>query len=304
MSIDISTLSYTLRKISAASPTPIGLGHAQQLVTAVLGFKSLAAYQAAVARSDERPHLDDVRHAVLNLPMLTTRASDLAVGVPEPELLPLVKAALEQCLPLASFHLSADKFEDAIRVYVDDRVLNDERTSGELASTNGDGIDEIYVPFDFSMVEMPSPGDVWEFELQGHVSVNIDTERPYSGHKVGVEARLTLERMGLATFGEALCKVTHAKLNYGWSDNDQDDSPKISLAQALSAEMGITVVEAEDLADAEPVPRTGNDGMVYGYIFDFTSFAPPAIAKKILKKYPSLQVEVPLWFFDQVVVTS
>jgi hypothetical protein len=44
MSTDITTLTHTLRKALA---TDIGLGHTHQLLAAALGFKSLAALQAA-----------------------------------------------------------------------------------------------------------------------------------------------------------------------------------------------------------------------------------------------------------------
>lgn len=304
MPTSISTLSYVLRKITAASATPIGLGHAHQLVAAALGYKSLAAYHAAIANGGESPNFDVAKHVVLNQPMLDSRATDLNIEVTTKSLARQVKAAWRQCLPSIKVHLSVEKFEDVLREYVEDRVLNDESTSSELANTNGDGIDEVYVPFEFSMVEMPLPGEVWEFELEGHVSVNIDSERPYSGHHVDIEARMTVERIGLATFGTPLLEVTHAQLDYGWGDDEADDRPKMSLAEALAAEMGLTVQEAEDLVDAEPLARMGTDDMVYGYIFDFRKLAPPETARKILKKYQSLQVEVPPWFFDKVVVTA
>lgn len=303
MAVDLPTLSYTLRQISADSKFPLKLGHAHQLVAAVFGYKSLAAYQAAIAQGDEHQHLDRVKHVALNQPLLAIRAEELNVGHSTYGLVPMLKAALEHCIPAVLVHLSEDKFEDVLRNYIDDVAVNDEGTSGEMASTNGDGIDEIYMPFDLSMMEAPQSGDVWELEIQGHVAMGIDTERPYSGHQIAIQARLTLERMGLATFGEYRCEVTRAQLDYDW-DSDEDDSPKISLAEALAAEMDLTVKEAEDLVDADAIPTEGHGGTPTGYEFDFTHFAPPKTAKKILKKYQSLRVHVPLWFFEQVNVPT
>lgn len=300
MAVDLPTLSYTLRQISADSTCPLKLGHAHQLVAAVFGYKSLAAYQAAITRGVEDQNLDRVKHVALNRPLLATRAGDLNVGHSAASLVPMLKSALEQCIPAVRVHMSEDKFEDVLRQHIDDVAVNDDDTASEMANTNGDGVDEIYMPFDLSMMEAPESGSVWELEIQGHVGMGIDTERPYSGHQIDIQAQLTLERMGLATFGDYHCKVIQAKLDYGWGDDDHDDSPRMSLAEALAAEMGLTVKEAEDLVDADPVPTESHGGTPTGYEFDFTHFAPPKTAKKILRKYQSLRVHVPLGFLEHV----
>lgn len=304
MSISVSTLAFTLRKISATQLSPVKLGHAQQLVAAVLGYKSLAAHQAAVASGDESPQLDAARHIVLNLPLLMERAQELALTDPPQTLLLLVRATFEHCVPAASVHASEEELGDAVRAYIDSTILNHEKTAGQMAGTNNDGIQEVYVPFDFCMADLPAPGEPLELELQGHVSMVVDTERPYSGHRINVEAQLVLERIGRSALAAPLCNLTRARLDYAWGDDDQDASPKISLAEALANEMGISVAEAEELADVEPQANASSDGLVYGYILDFEDVASPEIARKILKKYRTLQVEVPAWFFDHVSVAQ
>lgn len=69
-----------------------------------------------------------------------------------------------------------------------------------------------------------------------------------------------------------------------------------------TAHAGLAAKEA--LVDAEAIPTEGHGGTPTGYEFDFTHFAPPKTAKKILKKYQSLRVHVPLWFFEQVVMPA
>jgi hypothetical protein len=303
MPIDVSALAYTLRKLSATSLTPIGLSHAQQLVVAVLGYKSLAAYQAAIAKGAEHKHLDRVKHVALNQPMLEARVSDLNEVQSAAALVPMLKSALEQCIPSVRVHMSEDKFENVLRDYIDNVVVNDGHTASEMANTNSDGIDEIYMPFDLSMMVAPESGNVWELDIRGHVAMGIDTERPYSGHRIDILAQLSLERIGPATFGEYHCDVLQAKLVYNWSGGE-DNVPKMSLAEALAVEMGLTVEEAEDLVDADAVPTEGHGGTPTGYEFDFTHLAPPETAKKILMKYQSLRVHVPLWFFEQVVMPA
>lgn len=216
MSTSLSTLSYALRKISAATPMPIGYGHAQQLVVASLGHKSLAAYQAAGIQGLEHPILDAVRHVALNQPLLAVRADELNVGHSVQTLVSMLTSAWEQCIPDVHVYPSEDTFEDVLRQHIDDVAVNDDDTGSEMASTNSDGIGEVYMPFDLSMFEAPTSGNIWELEIDGYVSMNLDTERPYSGHQIDVLAKLTIERFGLATFGEYRCEVTQAELDYNW----------------------------------------------------------------------------------------
>lgn len=190
---------------------------------------------------------------------------------------------------------------DYVTTLVDDQVLNDDMVSSEIASTNGDGLDEIYIPVDdIDLATLPPLGHSFEQELEGHISMNIDTERPYSGHKIDVRATLVFERTGKVSISEPICDVVAAGLDRNWGDDDEFETPKVSLAQALADETGLSVQEAEELVDAEAIPNESNDGMFYGYVFDFSDCAPPTTAAKLEAKYGSLQLEVAPWFFERV----
>lgn len=90
-----------------------------------------------------------------------------------------------------------------------------------------------------------------------------------------------------------------ARLNYDWAKDD-DDIPTVSLAQALADELELDLSEAEELVDAEALADENDDGLAYRYVYDFSLYASHAVAKKLMAKYGSLQVEVPSWFFDRV----
>ncbi len=176
--------------------------------------------------------------------------------------------------------------------------------NGEMANANYDGIDEVYfeldVPFDQATVGVPLVID-----LDGHVALGMDTERPYSGHMVNVEATLTLERLGRHCFAKTDFEILKAALDYGWSDPDPEDvnqPPLRTLTQALAEELGIEQFEAAQLADAKAQELTGHIGnMTYGYVFDFTDYASPQLADKLLEKNGSLQFQVGSNFFEGLV---
>lgn len=87
-------------------------------------------------------------------------------------------------------------------------------------------------------------------------------------------------------------------------DDPRYQSPRHrrTLAEALAETLGIDVAEAEELTDAEPQELTGSsdDGMVYGYLFDFADFASPELADKLMQLHGSLTLEVGAWFFNDI----
>lgn len=303
MPIGITDLAHSIRKNSAASAVPIPLSRGQQLVAAALGYQTLASYQAAQTAQQEPPWLDNVRHVIFDYDLLFERAKGLGLELAPSFLDKLLETAFQERLPRTKLHASYSAWEDRLREQVDTHVIEDGEVNGEMANANYDGIDEVYfeleVPFDLATV-----GNPLVIDLDGHVGLGIDTERPYSGHKVNVEAKLTLERLGRHCFAEAEIDIVKAALDYGWSDpdlEDEDQPPTRTLAQALAEELGIEPFEAEQLANVEPQELTGHGGdMTYGYLFDFSDHASPQIAGKLLARNDSLQLEVGPNFFEGI----
>lgn len=300
----ISNLAYSVRKNSSTNTISMSLGHAHQLVAAALGYKTLASYQAALANGGEPTDQDLVRHVILDYDLLGRRALELGISIQPPRLHQLLKAAFSERLPCAQLHDTYCKLEDVLRDRVDQDVLDNGRVNSAMADANYDGIDEVYFDFEVALEES-AIGDPLVVDLDGHVDLGIDTERPYAGHRVNVEGTLTLERLGLCCFGEPKVEVTNAVLDYRWSDPDTDDAedglPVCSLTQAYAELLGLESQEVGSLVDVEPQVLDGNNGeMVYGYLLNFEGHASPEIAAKILARQGALQIEVGPDFFENV----
>jgi hypothetical protein len=299
--VDISPIAYALRTSSQFSATSVKLSHAQQLVAAALGYNTLAAFQASPLESGA----STPAHIALDRERLAIRIHELSLPHQPDELIKLVHAAFVERLPHVQVHRSVEDLCDYISRRVHEDVLNNDRVITAMATTNGDGVDEVYVPVKLDLAGLPLPGETQEIEFHGKVRMGIDTERPYCGHVIELRVALTLERTGRASIAEPEYEVIDASVDYGWGDDSDRDfdgreMPKVSLAEALAEELGIEVDEADELVDVEPTVNDSNDGLVYGYFFDFKGHASPAVAKKILENRGSLLISVPAWFFDRV----
>lgn len=295
--VTISTLAFAVRTASSSTRHPVTLSHAQQLVAAALGYRSLAAWQA----SKEPENLDEVGHYIPDGKLLAERIESLGLPNDFAELASLVSAAFESHLPSATLHMNDLSWDDYVRRHVQRVVMNDDDVSGAMAITNSDDIDEIYLPFDADLASFPSDGSEFDEEFDGHIAMSPDVERPYSGHMIDVSVHLTVERKGKVILAEPVCEVVSAKLRFDWGDDeDEQDSAPTSLAEALADELGLDLMEAEELVDAEPIPVTSEDGLLYRYVFDFAPFATPAVAQKLMAKYGRLQIDMPPWFFDRI----
>lgn len=301
MSLGISDLAHSIRKNSAAAAVPVPLGHAQQLVAAALGYKTLAAYQAAQASTQEASSLTIVHHVVLDEDLLHQRANELGATPPPDRLHELIETACRERAPHTRIHASYAAFEDYLRQHVDQVVINDNDVNSEMANANYDGVDEVYFDFEIEFEKVPVGGAL-DIALDGHVGLGIDTERPYAGHIVNVKGILSVQRLGRHCFGSAECQVTKADLDMDWSDDDHEDGPPVrSLSQAYADLLGLAPHEVGNLVDVDAEPQDGHSGeMIYSYILDFTDYASPEVARKILQRHASLRIEVGPDFFENV----
>ncbi|ARL22912.1 peptide ABC transporter permease [Burkholderia pseudomallei] len=296
MAIGISALAFAVRNRSASLPKPVVLGHAQQLVAAALGYKSLAAYQVS---EEEQSDLSPTRHIVLEEALLLQRSDELGLDYSDEVVVSLVVGALTHVFPQATVHRTKGAFDDMLRDYVDDIVLNHDETVGQMAMSNGT-LGEVYLPFETLLEDIPYD-DVKEFSIIGHVSMRPDVERPYVGHVVHVSASLFLTRYGRVCVGEPLCRVNAAKLAWLGDDGSDGDEPTVPLANALADELGIELEDAEALADAEILPNESNDGgLIYSYTLYAEHVASAELAAKLLTKFGSLDIELPANFYDGV----
>lgn len=299
MAIDISAIAYAFQQQCKSASLPLKAGQVQQLMAAALGYKTLAAYQAAIAAGTELVHLDTAAHLVLSCDSLKERAHQLGHSAIAPSLVGLTKLVFQQCLSTTRVHSSETNFFVHLQEQLEAAVEFDEQTLSEMALTNGDGVDEVYVPVDVTLASLPHARSQVTLDIEGHVAMSLDSERPYAGHIIQIQACVSFDRLGYALFSDADYSVREAKLDYDWAEDD-DTGPKITFAEAIADLTGLTPAESEMLVDVEPLDVVGNDDMVYGHILDFTNVAPPELAKKLMARHGQLDFRVSLNFFDQV----
>ena len=117
-----------------------------------------------------------------------------------------------------------------------------------------------------------------------------------------MEGTLSVQRLGRHCFGSVDCQVTNADLDMDWGGDDHEDGqPVRSMSQAYADLLGLDLHEVGNLVDVDAEPQDGNSGeMVYSYILDFTDYASPEVARKILQRHASLRIQVGPDFFENV----
>lgn len=214
MATNISRLTHAFRQACQAASKPISCGHSEQLIAAALGYKSLASYQTAVSSGTEPAAIDKAEHIVFDATLFEARVAEL--GLLEGDgLLSLLVTAAQPVVTNTRLHRSTSAFESYVQEELDDDAINGGVTSGPMAETNPDGIDEIYIPLELNFDAAPI-GVSQRIEIEGHVSMAINTERPYSGHHIDVHASVTFSRIGRALVTEFAAVVDEASLNGNW----------------------------------------------------------------------------------------
>jgi hypothetical protein len=106
---------------------------------------------------------------------------------------------------------------------------------------------------------------------------------------------LWLVRQGRA-FWAAGCRIKDAELDTDW---DQPDV--LTLAETLADFLDVDIAAAEELTDASLQQLASDDGLVYGWEFDFSEVSVDEdILEQIKDRHGSLRVRVRPDFFDRV----
>jgi len=295
--VGITDLAHSIRKNTANFAVPIPLSQGQQLVCAALGHNTLASFQAAQKAELEPQSFEGLAHVVPDFDLLSARAAELGIAIAPDTLKVLIESAFKERAPGTEVHRSFDALADDFYQEAQQAVLADDNVNSEISSANYDGVDEVYIEDDFEphLQEVAQPKPV---EVSGQVTLGIDTERPYSGHKVNFKLEVTMYRCGRRCFEKPEFDVVSAGMDFDWGDDGAEPGPR-TLAQEFADRLGIEVEEAQQLVDADPMELTGNSGeMTYSYLYDFTDHASPELAAKLIALRGSLQLEVEPWFVD------
>ncbi|WP_075793406.1 hypothetical protein [Massilia putida] len=293
MSTDFASLSYSFRVVSQQRDIAIKLGHAQQLLACAFGYQTLAGYQ----RSSEEPAtINDGVHLVLDAATLRQRATDLGLSLTSKQLVDLIDAAFASRLRRSGVHASEMDFFDFLHGSLQSTVVNDDDVGRITADMNTNGVREIYVPFDFTLADLPEVGETLSIPVVGHLSMEIDLERPYAGHQVDVEAIVSVDRLGRRLVGNVHMEIERASENAPYADR-----ALISRAQAYAdrLDMPLELMEQLDNVLVDENAGTSGDG-AYGYWLDFSAADPQHVVAAILQKHGTLLFDVGPSFFEDV----
>jgi hypothetical protein len=302
VNIGLSDITHTFRSHSAGGGASIKHGHAQQLLVAALGYKTLASYQAAKASGNESESFDEIRHVVVDRVGLTQRAAELGITSGAEQLSSSITSAFADRLPLVTVHRSYGDLDELIHRQIEQMVENNGRVIGQMSELNHNGVEEVYfdLEIDFNQSKV---GALLSYEVTGHVSLYPDPERPYTGTKIGFQVTLAFEGLGRHCYGEISYEVTGVWLKAPWSDDHDDhgESPTRSMAEVIAELLDWSVDEVGDLQNVDETPLDGSSGeMIYGYLIDFTPHASHEVAARILREHGTLQFHVGPNFFDGV----
>ncbi|AMJ56219.1 MULTISPECIES: hypothetical protein [Stenotrophomonas] len=302
MNIGLSDITRSFRSHSGVSGKTIQHGHAQQLLVAAFGYKTLASCQAAKASDEEPENFNQVRHIVLDRASLTQRATELGVECDIDQLSHFLANAFADRLAGVVLHHSYSDLDDYIRVQITQLVENNGRVIGEMAQLNHDGLGEVYFDLQIDLDQI-QVGESLSSHITGYVSLNLDTERPYTGTTIDFRLSLTVERLGKRCYSAFEYVITNvvARTPWDYDDDDYGEPPVRTRAEVIAELLGWSVDEVDNLQDVDEMPLDGSSGeMIYGYLIDFTDYASPEVATRIMREHGTLQFNVGPDFFDGV----
>lgn len=303
MSIGITALAYSISTASKSAKNPITLSHAQQYVAALFGYKSLASYQAAVKAKKAPEEFDKVRSIIVDDNLLSTRHAELDCGLTLGHLKMIIGNVFEEKLPDVQRYRDFDEYFEEIFEVLQNNLPEDAALSSEMGLSNSDGVDEVYFEYDTQTL-IQSLNKREEIVVIGKVTLGVDIERPYSGNVINFEMYLDIDSYGDRFFGDSIYKISNARLNQNWSedDSDRDDAPIRSMAEVYAELTGLDIEEAQMVSDVEAEAHSSQTGEIHtGYTIDFSDISFPEIKAKILKNKGTLIFYEDPNFLDHVV---
>ncbi|QHF48733.1 hypothetical protein [Pseudomonas sp. S49] len=194
-------------------------------------------------------------------------------------------------------------------VYADLEQELEEQLSDAIAETNASGftIDALTInTADYTdSTGMLSLGVSLTYQGQQ------DQERVYHGAAFFLTATVELLRRDskwqLAEDGVSIAdgesdadRDRRSEQEYWATVEEARSSNRMSMAQALAIELGITVDNAELLAGSEITTNESDDGLVYSYWINFEPEAEGELRADLLARFGSLEYELHANFFDDI----
>ena len=197
--------------------------------------------------------------------------------------------------------------EDDVYAHLDLEL--EDQLSGAIADTNASGF-----TIDTLEIENADYSDATG-KLTLEVSLTYqgqqDQERMYHGAAFYLKATVELLRRDskwlLAEDGVSITSVEsdadrdrRSEHEYWAQVEEARNSNRMSMAQALASELGISVEDGELLAGSEITTNKSEDGLVYSYWINFEPEAEGELRADLLARFGSLEYELDANFFDDV----
>ncbi|HJV87885.1 MAG TPA: hypothetical protein VJ698_20610 [Noviherbaspirillum sp.] len=204
-----SQIAFACRTLCNQQGVTLSYGHVQQLLAAVIGYSTLAGYQAASAQDQSF----DASHLVLDEALFATRFHQLGCGAAPDVVGAALWEALNAALTETQVHRNTESFGVYLQEFVDAEITDDDAVTSQTAMTNGE-MPMAEVPVEVSDADIANGANWLQFPLEGVVTVDQDQERVFYGDTVDVEGTLQLKRMGERAFGEPEIFVNSAGLRW------------------------------------------------------------------------------------------
>ena len=194
-------------------------------------------------------------------------------------------------------------------VYADLDLELEDQLSGAIANTNASG-------FRIDALEV---GTADYSDATGKLTLKVsltyqgqqDQERVYHGAAFFLTSTVDLLRREgmwlLAEDGVSISSIESdadrdrkSEHEYWAQVEDARNSNRMSMAQALASELGISVEDGELLAGSEITTNESDDGLVYSYWINFEPEAEGELRADLLARFGSLEYELDPNFFDDV----
>lgn len=223
MSVTLSDLTNRARVDAAANGITLRLGHLQQATASMLGYKTLAAYQAAVIAGMEASNLASAKYLIPDSQCLTTRVESL--GLPpslQDDLVEAVYDSFRTLLPELRIHTDENELFEDLRLDIEVDIINRGEFAGAQVDAGGSGLPELELEFLGDVGGLADAERVYAFDIEGPAFVD-----PYDGagvsSRVNVSATVMFDMVGKRLLDSFRVVDVEASPDYG-SRYDPEES--------------------------------------------------------------------------------
>ena len=212
--------------LSAITPRP-QRSHISEICAALLGYNTLAALQVEDADASFEFHLDDAEIIVLDPVRGRVRAFALLTDASDPQVNTIVDACIAgingAADPTPVYVGLVNFWEDFARDAMADAITSSDEVANGMADSNASFSDDAELP-----EEVPAADDLWaaryqwSLTAQGAVTGDADTGRPYTGHVLNCQSKLTFIKAGRAGLMSMEAEA-FGGIDDTWREQDRQD---------------------------------------------------------------------------------